>query len=128
MSVYTREGDADIEGMPDGEAWVELATIYDALRLFDHRWTLEILASLSEGPKRFNALQRDVGNINSKTHRDVLQRLVDNGLVRHPSDGDGVHYALTAMGERALPALRAFIRELSLWDDARGGGDRSRHS
>lgn len=104
----------------------ELGTIYDALRFFDHRWTLEILSSLSAGAKRFNALQRDIGNINSKTHRDALQRLIDRGLVRHPTDGDGVHYSLTPLGERALPALRAFVTELSQWDGARDGGDRSR--
>jgi DNA-binding HxlR family transcriptional regulator len=107
---------------------VELGAIYELLRFFDHRWTLELLSSLSEGPKRFNALQRDVGNINSKTHRDALQRLVDRGLVRRPGDGDGVHYELTALGERALPALRTFVDELSQWDDAREGGDRSRRS
>lgn len=111
-----------------GEARVELGRIYDTLRLFDHRWTLEILSSLSEGSKRFNALQRDVGNFNSKSHSDALQRLVGRGLVRHPSDGDGVHYALTALGERALPALTAFVTELSQWNDARDSGNRSRRS
>jgi DNA-binding HxlR family transcriptional regulator len=104
---------------------VELGTIYDALHLFGHRWTLELLTSLSEGPKRFNELQRDVGNINSKTHNNALQRLADHGLVRHPNDGDGVHYILTPFGERALPALRRFVSELSQWHEA-CGCDRSR--
>ncbi|QOC89723.1 winged helix-turn-helix transcriptional regulator [Micromonospora craniellae] len=83
------------------------------LQLFNHRWTLEILAALTSGPQRFNSLQRVTGNINAKTHRDALQRLVKGQLVRPPSDGDGVHYALTTLGERALPALRAFAAGLS---------------
>ncbi len=98
---------------------MDLGTIYDTLRFFDHRWTLEILSSLSERPKRFNALQRDVGNINAKTHRDALQRLVDRGLVCHPRHGDGVNYALYPLGERVLPALRVFVNELSEWDKTR---------
>ena len=46
-------------------------------------------------------------------------------LVRHPNDGDGTLYALTPKGERALPALIAFVDALDQWDDAREGGDRS---
>lgn len=107
---------------------MELGPIYNTLRLFSHRWTLEILTSLSDEPKRFNDLQRDIGNISSKTHSETLQRLADHGLVRHPNDGDGVHYVLTPLGERALPALRAFVEEVKLWHDARGGGDRSHRS
>jgi DNA-binding HxlR family transcriptional regulator len=86
-----------------------------------------LLGPLRDGPKRFNDLQRDVGNINSKSHRDALQRLVERGLVSHPNDGDGAHYVLTGLGERVLPALRAFVSELSQWDEARGG-DRTRRS
>jgi len=108
--------DRSVVTMPEEEGMTELATIYDALRAFDHRWTLEILSSLSAGAKGFNALQRDVGNINAKSHHDALQRLIDRGLVRHPTDGDGTHYTLTPQGERALPALRSFVNDLSQRD------------
>jgi DNA-binding HxlR family transcriptional regulator len=107
-------------------AWVELEPIYETLRFFGHNWTLEILASLTRQPKRFNALQRDTANISSRTQSEVLKRLVDHGLVRHPDDGDGLHYELTPLGERVLPALVAFVKELSEWREARGG-DRSHH-
>ncbi len=50
--------------------------IYDTLKLLGYRWTLEILASLAQSPKRFNELQRDVGNYNAKTHGDAVARLV----------------------------------------------------
>jgi DNA-binding HxlR family transcriptional regulator len=96
----------------------ELKEIYDTLHFFDHRWTLEILSSLSAGAKRFNALQRDVGNVNAKTHRDALQRLIGRGLVERPTNVDGVHYTLTPSGERALPLLRAFVCQLSRCDVA----------
>lgn len=114
--------------MSNGDAWVELGPIYDTLRTFDHRWTLEILAALTESPRRFNALQREIGDVNSKTQRDALRRLVERGLVRRPEDGDGVHYVLTPLGERALPALEAFVKELSDWQDARDSGERSHQS
>lgn len=98
---------------------MENDAIYDALRLFGRRWTLEILSSLSSGPKRFNNIQRDAGNINSKSHRDALRRLVDRGLVLHPTQVDGVHYVLTPLGERAMPALRSFVIELTEWGHTR---------
>lgn len=107
---------------------MDLDTIYETLKLFGYRWTLEILTSLAESPKRFNELQRDVGNYNPKTHQDAVARLVEHGLIRHPNDGDGAHYALTLKGEWALPALRTFAEGMSQWDDARGNGDRAHQS
>jgi DNA-binding HxlR family transcriptional regulator len=107
---------------------VDFNPIYDTLKLLGYRWTLEILASLAQSPKRFNELQRDVGNYNAKTHGDAVARLVEHGLVRHPNDGDGVHYALTPMGEFVIPALDTFVKGMSQWDDNRSSGDRSRQT
>jgi DNA-binding HxlR family transcriptional regulator len=86
---------------------------------------LEILSSLADEPKRFTALQRSVNVVHATSFQKAVQRLIDHGLVCHPSDGDGLHYTLTPRGERALPALVAFVRDLEQWDDARGGNDRS---
>jgi DNA-binding HxlR family transcriptional regulator len=104
---------------------VDLGTAYDMLKLLGYRWTLEILASLNESPKRYNELQRDVGNYNAKTHTDALNRLVEHELIRHPNDGDGTHYTLTPKGKFVLPALDAFVKSLYQWDGTRTAGDHS---
>jgi DNA-binding HxlR family transcriptional regulator len=104
---------------------VDLASIYETLKMLGYRWTLEILASLAESPKRFNELQRDVGNYNAKTHTDALNRLVEHGFIRHPNDGDGIHYTLTPMGEFVPPALDALVKGMRQWEDKRTSGDHS---
>ena len=103
---------------------MDLGTIYDTLKIFGYRWTLEILTSLAQSPKRFNELQRDVANFNPKTHADALNRLVKHGLIHH-EDGDGSYYAVTAKGEWVVPALRNFVTEMSRWDQLHADHDRS---
>ena len=107
---------------------MELRTIYDTLDFYNHRWTVEILASLASGPKRFNALLRDTGNVNAKPQWAALQRLEEKGLVLHPNDVDGEHYALTPYGEWALAAIQAFVEQVSRWENSLGDGDRSSRS
>ncbi|WP_430788108.1 winged helix-turn-helix transcriptional regulator [Actinoplanes sp. G11-F43] len=106
---------------------MDLDTIYDTLKLLGYRWTLEILASLAESPKRFNELQRHCGNFNPKTHAAAVDRLLRYGLIRHDDSGES-RYALTAKGAQALPALRKFVADMKRWDEVIDEGDRSRRS
>ena len=91
---------------------MDLHATYDVLDLFGHRWTLEILASLTGSPKRYTDLQRSIDLVHAKSFNEALHRLVDNGLVSHPSSGDGSRYALTAMGRRAIPSIATFVTDL----------------
>lgn len=97
---------------------MEFAAIYDALAFFGHRWTIEILASLAERPKRFTDLQRSINLVHAKTFVDALRRLEDHGLITHPHHGDGTHYALTPEGRRILPLIVAFVDDLRWWGRA----------
>jgi DNA-binding HxlR family transcriptional regulator len=106
---------------------VDLDKIYDTLKLFGYRWTLEILTSLAESPKRFNELQRDVGNFNAKTHQEATTRLVKHQLIERFREDDGAKYRLTELGQRSLPALEAFAAALHQWSDADRPRDRSPH-
>ena len=102
---------------------------YAALEFFAHRWTLEILASLDERPKRFTELQRAIDPVLSpKALTDALRRLTDQKLVMHPSDGDGLRYELTPDGRRMLPLIFEFVENLRLWVDTRNGADSTTHT
>lgn len=93
---------------------------YDALDFLRHRWTLEIIAALEDGPKRFSELDRSIDpSMSSKALTQALRRLVDQGLVSHPNDGDGLRYALTDHGQRVMPSIESMIKNLRWWDESR---------
>jgi DNA-binding HxlR family transcriptional regulator len=104
-----------------------------ARAVLDHvgdKWALLILRRLAEGPRRFNALRRDIAGISQKVLSQVLKRLERDGLLTRtvtPSVPVSVEYALTVMGEtlteRVCPVLRwaeenmpAILRAQDLYD------------
>jgi DNA-binding HxlR family transcriptional regulator len=95
---------------------VDQKLIYNALEFFKLHWTLEILTALAEQPQRFNELQRSVHAMHSTPFNAALRRLVEHDLVRHPSQGDGTHYTLTAKGTRVIPLLEAFVAGIRWWE------------
>jgi DNA-binding HxlR family transcriptional regulator len=104
---------------------LEIAAIYETLRVFDHRGALEILTALDKEPKRFTALQRSVNMPHATSFQRVVWHLIDHGLVSRTGGADGPQYALTAKGERALPALERFVDALGHWDDPTRSGEPS---
>nr|WP_324829216.1 helix-turn-helix domain-containing protein [Qipengyuania sp. Z2] len=84
--------------------------------VLDHlgdKWALLILHRLAFGPRRFNALRRDISGISQKVLSQVLKRLERDGLLTRtvtPTVPVTVEYALTQMGaqltERVCPLLR----------------------
>lgn len=69
------------------------------------KWTLLVVRTLGRGPRRFNALRRDVGEISQKMLTQTLRELEENGFVTRtvtPSKPPQVEYALTALGEEFL--------------------------
>ena len=85
------------------------------------KWTLLVVGTLGYGPRRFNALRRDVGEISQKMLTQTLRELEQNGFVKRtvvPATPPQVEYALTALGKEFLCP----VRELAEW--VRANSDR----
>jgi DNA-binding HxlR family transcriptional regulator len=73
------------------------------------KWTVLIIRVLGRGPRRFNALRRDVGEISQKVLASTLRDLEENGLVSRtvtPAAPPQVEYALTDLGREFLCPIR----------------------
>ena len=69
------------------------------------KWTLLVVSSLGHGPRRFNALRREVGEISQKMLASTLKELEENGFVSRtvtPVTPPQVEYALTDLGREFL--------------------------
>lgn len=92
------------------------STSCPARLVLDHlgdKWALLILHRLGTGPRRFNALRRDIEGVSQKVLSQVLKRLERDGLLTRtvtPTVPVTVEYALTGMGAeltaRVCPLLR----------------------
>lgn len=99
----------------------------DALASVGDRWTLLIVATLLDGPRRFGELQRELDGIAPNVLSSRLRQLEDEGLVvaepyceRPPR----FVYELTEPGQ----ALSAPLRLLAHWGARqRGGSEQAVH-
>lgn len=74
------------------------------------KWTLLVVRMLGQGPRRFNALRRDVGEISQKVLASTLRDLEENGFVSRtvtPTTPPQVEYALTDLGREFLTPVKA---------------------
>jgi DNA-binding HxlR family transcriptional regulator len=90
------------------------------------KWTLLVVRTLGHGPRRFNALRREVGEISQKMLASTLRDLEENGFVSRtvtPVTPPQVEYALTALGEDFLCPVRGLaewvVANSSRIDEAR---------
>jgi DNA-binding HxlR family transcriptional regulator len=73
------------------------------------KWTLLVVRTLGRGPRRFNALRRDIGEISQKMLTQTLKALEENGFVTRtvtPVKPPQVEYSLTALGKDFLRPVR----------------------
>lgn len=80
------------------------------MKLLGDFWTLRIIDVLSTEETRFCALQRALGNLNPVTLTRRLKTLEEAGLVQRSEetiDKHSVTYALTQLGNEALPVIAA---------------------
>jgi len=73
------------------------------------KWTLLVVRTLGQGPMRFNALRREVGEISQKMLASTLRDLEENGFVSRtvtPVTPPQVEYALTDLGVEFLCPVR----------------------
>ncbi len=81
------------------------------------KWSLYLIGSLCHGPKRFNALKRDIPAISQRMLTLALRGLERDGLVNrtaHSSIPPRVEYALTPLGH----TLRAPVEALVGWSNS----------
>jgi DNA-binding HxlR family transcriptional regulator len=75
-------------------------------------WTPELLWSLSDGARRFSELRRDCAYISAKVLTSRLRDLEHRGVLTRtvmPTSPPSVEYALTALGQELLPAIRSIV-------------------
>lgn len=78
------------------------STISELFSRIGDKWTIQTIRALGEGPMRFNALRRTVGEISQKMMSATLRRLERDGFVTRtvtPSTPPQVEYALTELGQ-----------------------------
>jgi DNA-binding HxlR family transcriptional regulator len=84
-----------------------------ALDMLTQRWTLHVLRTLLDGPRRFNEVAQAI-NLNAHTLRDRLKALEDNDVVTRrvvSKNPPNVEYALTEKGY----ALNKIFEEIAAW-------------
>lgn len=91
-----------------------MLSIQDALDAVEGRWKLLILFSLSESPKRFRQIAREVRGITDKTLSKELKSLEMNELIRrdvYNTFPPTVEYTITQHGL----SLEKVLDELHYW-------------
>jgi DNA-binding HxlR family transcriptional regulator len=91
-----------------------MLSIKDALEAVEGRWKLLILFSLSEKPKRFKQIAREVNGITDKTLSKELKNLEANQLIRrevYDTFPPTIEYSITTHGM----SLEKVLDELHFW-------------
>jgi len=98
-----------------------------ALDSVGDRWTLQIVAVLLDGPRRFGDLQEEVGGIAPNVLTQRLRRLEEDGLaIAQPYSERPPRYVyeLSESGR----GLAAVLRLLSDWGARHSGAEPPRHA
>jgi DNA-binding HxlR family transcriptional regulator len=93
----------------DREDTAQCEHISRMLARISDKWTLLVVRVLGAGPRRFNALRRDVGEISQKMLASTLRDLEESGFVSRtvtPLKPPQVEYALTDLGRDFLSPVR----------------------
>jgi DNA-binding HxlR family transcriptional regulator len=91
-----------------------VSAIKDALYTISGKWKMPIVMVLSDGPMRFNELQRNIEEITPKVLSKELKEMELNGFITRTVDTGtpvSVTYALTPYSE----SLKDVIRSLRDW-------------
>ncbi|MBI1759244.1 MAG: helix-turn-helix transcriptional regulator [Actinobacteria bacterium] len=99
---------------------VEYRFFHEAINLFRHKLTMEIITELNQHDLRYTDLMQAVtlrldGPLHSKSFIESLKRLQDHGLIIHVDDGDVSRYILAPAGRDLVPLLLTFERQLHAW-------------
>lgn len=84
--------------------------VSDMLDRISDKWVLLVIRTLGNGPMRFNALRREIGEISQKMLASTLRDLEENGFVLRtvtPVTPPQVEYELTPLGRALLQPVAA---------------------
>ncbi len=100
-------------GEPNPDGGVNIcSTISDMLSRIGDKWTIETVTALGQGPKRFNELRREMGEISQKMLSTTLRRLERDGFVSRevvPTTPPQVTYTLTRLGKDLSKPICAIV-------------------
>jgi DNA-binding HxlR family transcriptional regulator len=88
--------------------------VSEVLARIGDKWSVLVVSTLGDGPKRFNQLRKALGSISQRMLTLTLRALERDGLVTrtvYPTVPPRVEYALTKLGRSLLDP----VSELSLW-------------
>lgn len=93
---------------------VYLKSIADTMYAIGGKWKLQIIVALSEGPIRFNVLQRKLVNISPRILSNELKELELNGFINRNVTAAAtpviVEYELAAYSSSLREVVQAMIR------------------
>ncbi len=92
----------------------ECPLVSDTLARIGDKWSVLVVMLLGDGPRRFNALKRQIGGISQRMLTLTLRGLERDGLVtrtQFPTIPPRVDYELTDLGH----SLRQAVSGLGAW-------------
>src|SRR5215211_2075533 len=87
-------------------------TISTLLSRIGDKWTVLVVQTLGEGPKRFNELRREIPSVSQRMLTLTLRGLERDGLVSRtvtPSIPPRVDYELTELGHSLLGPVQSLV-------------------
>jgi DNA-binding HxlR family transcriptional regulator len=72
--------------------------VHETLNRIGDRWTVYVVRTLSDGPKRFSQLKRRIKDISSRMLILTLKKLERDGIVIRTVTTPRIDYRLTALG------------------------------
>ncbi len=81
--------------------------------IFTGRWTVKIMSSLQEKPRRHGQLRRRLGNVSQRMLTRTLRNLESTGLIARQvtrSKSIAVEYSLTKLGRTFIAPLASICR------------------
>jgi DNA-binding HxlR family transcriptional regulator len=108
----TQEGTSAIPG--NLHVAEDCRAVSEVLSRVGDKWTVLVVSTLGDGPKRFNELRKALGSISQRMLTLTLRALERDGLVTRtvfPTIPPRVDYELTDLGRSLLVP----VSELGLW-------------
>ncbi|WP_158817014.1 helix-turn-helix domain-containing protein [Methylocapsa sp. S129] len=96
------------------DAPADCRSVSEVLSRVGDKWTMQVVVTLRDQPRRFNDIKRQVGGISQQMLTRTLKTLERDGMVTRTvcaTTPPQVEYALTALGR----SLSEPVRELAQW-------------